>query len=151
MATEELKNGKEDNAALGAAISSVNLEIHQNTTKEKVMLQLILDSNQAVIDSNNAVLESIQLFNENAKGVVEDILKAAKSDARVEKAEKLKPVEVSINKKATYVVAKGKKFQSSVSGSIVEEGTELNGLETERLKSLITQGIAVEKVEDLDE
>lgn len=153
MATEEEKNKKEGTTAPGADSTSENQISEQlgvEGTEEKDLLQLVLESNQAVIDSNNAVIAAIEAFNENAKDVVSDILVAAKG-GKSEIANKPKAIEVSINKKATYVVAKGKKFHSSVSGSIVKEGTVLNGLETERLKSLIAQGIAVEKTEDLED
>lgn len=146
MATKDVNKEKEDTTAPGAVSASENPNTDQQV-EDKDMLQLVLESNQAVIESNNAVLSAIESFNENAKDVVAVILASAKGGG-IEKSEKTKVVEISINKKATYVVAKGKKFQSSVTGEIITEGTELNGLETERLKSLVAQGIAVEKSED---
>lgn len=106
----------------------------------------VLESNQSVVDSNNAVLEAINAFNNNAETVVKDIIAEAKNTG----TESVKPVkkdvvEVKVNKKAKYVVAEGRKFQSAVSGTIVTSGTDVTGLETARLESLIAQGIVVEK------
>lgn len=111
----------------------------------------VLESNQAVIDSNNAVLEAIAQFNENAEKVVKDIISEAKAVGNPEKeqtATTTPAVEVKINKKAKYVVAKGRAFHSSVSGGQVGEGVDVSGLEPDRLKALIAQGIAVEDTED---
>lgn len=111
----------------------------------------VLESNQKVIDSNNAVLEAIAQFNENAEKVVKGIISEAKavgSSAKDQTATLTPAVDVKINKKAKYVVAKGKAFHSSVSGGLVGEGVDVSGLEPDRLKSLIAQGIAVEDSED---
>lgn len=111
----------------------------------------VLESNQKVLDSNNAVLEAIGQFNENAENVVKNIIveaKAVGSTSDQQTAPVQSTVEVKINKKAKYVVAKGKSFHSSVSNSLVGEGVDVSGLESERLKVLIANGIAVEESED---
>ncbi|MGA6117430.1 hypothetical protein [Sphingobacterium anhuiense] len=108
----------------------------------------VLQSNQAVVDSNNAVLEAIIAFNNNAETVVKGIVAEAKNaGTETVKPVKKDVVEVKVNKKAQYVVAEGRKFHSAVSDTIVTSGTDVTGLETARLESLIAQGIVVEKSE----
>ncbi|TDQ79581.1 hypothetical protein [Sphingobacterium yanglingense] len=166
MAAGEVKTKKEDTTAQGAGSTSVDEIIQTSKTDAPTIDESIksdvdtsneapqwaldlIESNNAVIESNNAVVLAVESFNENASRVVREVLEEARLVGSTKPVNTAKPkAEITINKKATYVVAKGKKFQSSVSGNIVEEGTELNGLETERLRSLIAQGIAVEKSED---
>jgi len=163
MATKDVNKEKEDTTAQGAdSASTVDqakdsskelVEQENDSSKELNALieshKEVIESNNAVIESNNEVIAAVASFRENASRVVKEIMQEAQSNGTSELKNVAKPsAEISINKKATYVVAKGKKFQSSVSGEMITEGTELNGFETERLKSLIAQGIAVEKSED---
>lgn len=136
----------------------------------------MIESNAKVLESNAEILNAITAFNENASTVVKQIMEEAKGsggeaqafdvdaltssfEAVVKKAlapsiqggfngkQAEKPF-VQIKKKAKYVVAKGQKFYSTGSETMVEEGTDVTGLEPERLASLIAQGIAVEKPEE---
>lgn len=159
MANEAKENKKVETPAPGAEVSSDNgnkPETPENTESKtdqdlggsgEVAPQWAID----LKDTCNQVLAAIDRFNENASRVVKDIIDEAKDNgskgSKSITTSNPSPA-VKINKKAKYVVAKGKAFHSSVSGAIVKEGTDITGLETERLEKLIAHGIAVEKSEE---
>lgn len=80
--------------------------------------------------------------------VLDKLEKKEGNNAKEQTATPSPITDVKINKKAKYVVAKGRAFHSSVSGGLVGEGVDVSGLEPDRLKTLIAQGIAVEESED---
>lgn len=133
-----------DNGAATEDFDNLNQE-HSEVNTEKAP-QWAIDLKETC----DAVLTAIGQFNENAANVVKDIIAEAKGEANTpsEKPKVQSSASVKINKKAKYVVANGKSFYSSVSGSVVVEGTDITGLETERLEKLLALGIAVEKSEE---
>lgn len=107
----------------------------------------LMESNQAVIDSNNEVIESIGEFKEGATDLVEEIFKAYEGGTSEPKMEKLKSVKqpVKVNAKAKYVVCEGKRFADKDNPSFIyEAGHNVSKLATERLQSLLEQGIIEE-------
>ncbi len=91
----------------------------------------ILESNQRVIDSNNGVIEAVKAFGE------------PKSFLQAKEPEK-KP-EVVVNRKAKYVVGKGKKFADKEAGGVIREaGYEVSKFSPERLENLLSQGLIEE-------
>ena len=152
MGNESKEQKKAETPVLGTEVSADNkgayienpeipessgMENHENAPQWAIELK----------ETCNAVLTAIGEFNENAANVVKDILAEAKGNPNNEpqKPKQSNTPSIKINKKAKYVVAQGKSFHSSVSGSLVKEGTDISGLENDRLEKLIVLGIAVEK------
>ncbi len=107
----------------------------------------LLESNQAVIESNEKVIASIEKFKEGAVDLVEDIVKLhqeGNSDAIVSLPKTAKS-SAKVKPKAKYVVSKGKKFaDKDVPSFIYQEGYNVSKLASERLQSLLDQGIIEE-------
>ncbi|SMC53201.1 hypothetical protein [Pedobacter nyackensis] len=109
-------------------------------------VQTIIDSNQTVLDSNNKVLAGLESFKEHATSFVEDIIE--KSTARAEGGPVMtgKPAkEKEVDLFASYVVAEGKSFRDSKDFSkVYESGDPIEGLNEDRLKNLLNQGLIEE-------
>lgn len=149
--TTENKEVKDAGAAQGAATNPA--ELSQETAQGGELTVEVEAPKWAVelTDVCSKVLDAIAQFNANAETVVKDIIAEAKAEGSAQKPQEkvaTTVVDVKINKKAKYVVAKGKAFHSTLSNGLVGEGTDVSGLEPDRLKALIAQGIAVEVSED---
>lgn len=150
---EDKTKDKEVTTAPGADSSSEKTEgtatekatETSNDSEAPAWVEEVQASNQAVLDSNKAVLTAISDFNQNASTVVRDIMKEAyKAGSSASNEAEKKAPEVKVNKKAKYEVAKGKRFQSSVTGSMVEAGSDVSDLSADMLQSLLSQGIIKE-------
>lgn len=146
MAEKTDKKEQEVTTAQGADSASVNETEQSKDNVQTGSLQAEIEAPEWAVrleSKLDQVLEAIGQFNENAEHVVKDIIAEAKSVTPAKVENKEIPA-VKINKKAKYVVAKGQKFQSAVSGSMITEGTDVTGFESERLQKLLAQGIVVE-------
>lgn len=93
-------------------------------------VKTILDSNAAVIESNQKVIDAFESL-----GVLAGEF-AGEIPAKTEK---------EVNLTATYVVAEGKSFRDSKDfDKVFSEGDSVGGLDEDRLKHLLNQGIIEE-------
>lgn len=153
MAKQEVNKEKVVTPAQGAegAIESGNVGTNVYLTETGDLpewVSKLLASNQAVIESNQTVIQKIDEFNEGASDVVREIVETATASGEG-KLETKKPEqpksEVKVNKKAKYVVRKGKRFASKENPAIIYgEGDDVTGLATKRLQTLLERGIIEE-------
>lgn len=162
MAKKEVEKEKVTTPALGAegntetkgaketeSTETVETTKTSNAVEEAVPEWVVnlLEANQAVIESNNEVIASIGEFKEGATDLVEDIVKLHQEgnpDAIVSLPKTAK-YSVKVKPETKYVVCKGKKFADKDDPSFIyEAGHNVSKLATERLQTLLEQGIIEE-------
>lgn len=148
MENQDPKNTKkEETPAQGAASTSNDSKEVTDTTvvaEKPEWVNELLESNKATQESNQAVIDAIGEFKESAGDVVKDIFSKAKQASATTNSSVVPqvpvPVEVELNPKAKYVVAKGQSFGDRADLSIVyNAGDSVDHLEPEVLKSLLSR------------